>query len=246
MMAWCGYTRVLSTCSPKMYWAALAYLMILVNGYTTKLVSASLAPPYKVLGNTDINENSRWNIGYGKGTSVQDCADQCSKKANCVAISFNAPTSPIHDGNCNFKCFVDKIVEDKGEQAIILRNETNLCKVPPPPPPPIIANCTGPMPLDWKEQCLRADLFYSPERMGLMPDIANGYVGMIVGSDAVYAGGLFNGDATGKFGHASEYRKFLVFCVLLSVHRVERSRLKHSSYLWHIRIYSRNETSKHV
>lgn len=36
-----------------------------------------------------------------------------------------------------------------------------------------------------------------------MPEIANGYVGTIQGSDAIFAGGLFNGDATGKFGHAS-------------------------------------------
>eukprot|EP00041_Stephanoeca_diplocostata_P009558 m.148036 g.148036 ORF g.148036 m.148036 type:complete len:892 (+) comp17789_c0_seq1:131-2806(+) len=180
-----------------------AMCLVLASSGNAAVGGTDPSPLYSVLENTDVNDNSRWNIGYGKGTSAQDCANQCNNMQNCVAISFNGPASPIHDSNCNFKCYVEKLVQDKGEQTIVLRNGTNLCTVPPPPPPPVIANCTGAMPSDWKEQCLRADLFYSPEKTGLMPDIANGYVGMIVGSDAVFAGGLFNGDAMGKFGHAS-------------------------------------------
>eukprot|EP00040_Diaphanoeca_grandis_P037457 m.244109 g.244109 ORF g.244109 m.244109 type:complete len:778 (-) comp33822_c3_seq5:211-2544(-) len=90
------------------------------------------------------------------------------------------------------------------------------------------ASCDVNMPVDWLPKCLAADLFYSDTMymhksnengngtfvfdMGqndqsrsktLMPELANGYFGTIAKSGVVHAGGLFNGDATGRFGPAS-------------------------------------------
>ena len=62
------------------------------------------------------------------------------------------------------------------------------------------------MPADWRPRCEAANLFYynpsSHSGVGLgggviMPELGNGYIGTIAKSDTIFAGGLFNGDATG-------------------------------------------------
>eukprot|EP00039_Didymoeca_costata_P001279 m.51219 g.51219 ORF g.51219 m.51219 type:complete len:846 (+) comp10717_c0_seq2:16-2553(+) len=176
-------------------WLLLSVLLLLLS------LSIAADPPYKIIPDTDLIGQ---NLGYGPGKSATDCAEQCMAKDNCVGISWNAPASRIHDGNCNFKCFVDKYVKDVGEQAIMVRNKTaNLCQIPPPPPPPY-EPCPADMPSDWLPACLNGDLFYSKDASGgLLPELANGYIGTIAMSDTIYAGGLFNGDAIGKFGPAS-------------------------------------------
>jgi len=78
------------------------------------------------------------------------------------------------------------------------------------------------MPTDWLPGCEAASLFYSPGTVSqardtiLMPEIANGYLGTIQGSDTIYAGGLFDGDATGKFGPASHRARIPAYRVTLS------------------------------
>jgi len=62
------------------------------------------------------------------------------------------------------------------------------------------------MPRDWITPCLEASLFPAPlitDPNTVMPDLANGYLGYVVDQPWLHAGGLFNGDATGKFGPAS-------------------------------------------
>tara|TARA_B110000208_G_scaffold172553_1_gene215667 strand:+ start:271 stop:1575 length:1305 start_codon:yes stop_codon:yes gene_type:complete len=165
---------------------------------------------YTVVQDRDISDNNK--LGYGPGNSALDCAQQCAAKYNCVAVSWNAPLSKIHDMNCNFKCKADTLVVDKGEQVVIVHKGENRCNVPPPP---IRSNCSdATIPADWLPRCLAAELFFRPSihtisnaataTAGvLMPEIGNGYVGTIQDSGVIHAGGLFNGDAHGKFGEAS-------------------------------------------
>eukprot|EP00756_Hemistasia_phaeocysticola_P051172 Hpha_TRINITY_DN26354_c0_g1::TRINITY_DN26354_c0_g1_i1::g.9347::m.9347 len=68
--------------------------------------------------------------------------------------------------------------------------------------------CPQGMPADWLPACLSAELLYAPasgrsDGGVLVPAYGNGYVATFVDSDTVFAGGLFNGDATGQYGAAS-------------------------------------------
>ena len=67
------------------------------------------------------------------------------------------------------------------------------------------SDCTAPMPADWLPRCLAANIFVAPadNSTELQPEIANGYIGTILHSGTVYAGGFFNGDAVGKLGPAT-------------------------------------------
>jgi hypothetical protein len=116
-----------------------------------------------------------------------------------VAVSWNAPGSPAADGNCNFKCSAAHQAVLQHEQGVLVRPRSPaLCDAPPPPrsfcPPGIIS-------ADWKLRCEGAQLAYSPvlagPTAGLMPEVGNGHVASVVGSDTIFAAGLFNGDAKG-------------------------------------------------
>ena len=88
-----------------------------------------------------------------------------------------------------------------------------------------VAQCDVSMPQDWLPLCQGANLFFSKGGSNtgkvLMPEIANGYLGTVMNSDTIYVGGLFNGDATGKFGPASHRARIPAFHV--SVGAVESS-----------------------
>ena len=64
---------------------------------------ASCAAGWTVRNDTDWTSNCRQNP-YGKGKSAVDCADQCQKRADCAAVSWNGPRSAAADSFCNFKC----------------------------------------------------------------------------------------------------------------------------------------------
>ena len=118
-------------------------LLCLVVATARALERADVAPPYTVLTDKDIKEENTHGLPYAPGKSAVDCAEQCAKRADCVAISWNAPASPIHDGNCNFKCRVGLIAHDPGEQAVIVKKGLNLCNQPAPAPAPVVA-CVSP------------------------------------------------------------------------------------------------------
>ena len=160
---------------------------------------------WTVIPNADWPGNCK-HSPYAPGKSAGDCATQCLARSDCVAVSWNAPGSPAADGNCNFKCSSAHQAVLKHEQGVLVRpGSPALCDAPPLPrsfcPPGISA--------DWKPRCDSAQLAYSPvlagPAAGLMPEVGNGHVASVVGSDTIFAAGLFNGDAVGAQA-ASTYR----------------------------------------
>ena len=67
-------------------------------------------------------------------------------------------------------------------------------------------HCESPlMPLEWVAACEAAELFYAPLSAPAepKPQLSNGRIGTLVGSDSIYSDGLRNGDSFGKNGSAS-------------------------------------------
>ena len=91
--------------SPQQSLSQLLLLLLLVHS----------AASWNVLQNTDFPGNCHVNPD-GPGASVEDCADQCAARSDCVAVSWNGPQSKYHDGNCNFKCTTLGQHADEGEQ----------------------------------------------------------------------------------------------------------------------------------
>ena len=118
---------------------------------------------WTVIPDTDFPGNCPHNT-YGPGKSASDCADQCAARTDCVAISWNGPSSHYHDGNCNFKCTTLGQHEDKGEDAVIVHPKENRCKVPPAPTPAPTPETLCPkdkMPVEgWYEQCMVSEMFW--------------------------------------------------------------------------------------
>lgn len=164
---------------------------------------------WTLLNDTDWPRQNCKTSPYGKGKSASDCADQCQKRLDCVAVSWNSPTSSPKDSACNFKCHAEGQHTDKGEVGVVVRPGKNLCNEPPPAPTPKPAPtpatlCPINMPLDWHSRCTAGHLFFSGEGSGgLIPEVGNGYVATHANSDTIYAAGLFNGDAMGVKGPTS-------------------------------------------
>ena len=83
---------------------------------TTAAANLSTATNWTVLEDTDFLGGNCPHNPFGPGKSVEDCADQCAARNDCVAVSWNGPNSPIHDLNCNFKCVTIGKRKDVGEQ----------------------------------------------------------------------------------------------------------------------------------
>ena len=125
------------------------------------------------------------------GKSAEDCANQCFKRQDCVATSFNGPESGSKDGRCNFKCNALAKVFLKGEIGVVVRPGQNLCSRGPPTPAPTPAIlCPDGMPEGWRARCLQGHLFYSPTISGgLIPEVGNGYIASKPQSDTIFAAG---------------------------------------------------------
>ena len=89
---------------------------------------------WTVRNDTDWTANCPQNP-YGKGKSAEDCADQCQKRQDCAAVSWNGPRSAAADSFCNFKCSTDGHRKKTGEEGVVVRLGKNFCKNPPPTPP---------------------------------------------------------------------------------------------------------------
>jgi hypothetical protein len=147
-------------------------------------------PEWTVLNDTDFVGN---NIaGSTKTGSLVECAQLCLSIAGCAAASWNGPQSKFKDNNCNLHCRGDNPSEDSGEVGILV-NRTNLCVGPAPSPP-------GQIPHDLREAYERADLLYASNEAEVRyrPEIGNGFVATVVGSDTLFAAGVFNGKAQAK------------------------------------------------
>ena len=181
------------------------------------MLSTILAGTAMATGNWTVFQDIDWPHNcknpYHPGTSASDCADQCFARADCVAVSWNSPASRAHDSACNFKCSTKGQTKLKGELGVLVRpNSKDLCDMPPPPPTP----CPPHMPTDWLPRCEGAQLAYSDALSGgLVPEVGNGHIATVVGSDTIYAAGLFNGDAKAALGHTTSRARIPAFNAVL-------------------------------
>ena len=183
--------------------------LLFVLGATT---ATSTATPWKVLQNADWPTNCH-SSPYSHGNSAVDCAGQCLERADCVAVSWNAPGSPSHDGSCNFKCSSKGQTVLAGEQGVLVRpGSADLCALPPFPP----ASCPPSMSADWKPRCEGAQLAYAGSLSGgLVPEVGNGHLATVVGSDTIFAAGLFNGDAKAVIAKSTARARVPAYNVVL-------------------------------
>jgi hypothetical protein len=164
--------------------------LLLVLFSSTREISA-----WNVLNDTDFPHNCQ--NPYHPGASVEDCAEQCQKRSDCAAVSWNGPKK---DKGCNFKCSTEGPTKLVGEQAIVVRADKSFCGQPPPPPAPTPKPepCPASIPKDWQAACESANLFFSPDQSGgLAPEVGNGYIATVVQTTTIFAAGLFNGPASG-------------------------------------------------
>eukprot|EP00927_Polykrikos_kofoidii_P025717 TRINITY_DN23056_c0_g1_i2.p1 TRINITY_DN23056_c0_g1~~TRINITY_DN23056_c0_g1_i2.p1 ORF type:complete len:881 (+),score=121.14 TRINITY_DN23056_c0_g1_i2:76-2718(+) len=138
--------------------------------------------PYKILQDTDFFGHDI--VGSAKVSSVEKCAELCKSKPGCLVAVWNSPSSSFGDGNCNLKCSHGVRSSKSGELAVVLR-DGNQCA---PPAPQRIPEDLGPA-YD------AGDLLWTSDEAGVKyrPEIGNGFVATVAGSEDVYTAGVFNG-----------------------------------------------------
>lgn len=158
----------------------VAYILL-----TTATATVSATPSWTTLKDTDFPGN---NIGgSAKTDTVEACAQLCLSTWTCASASWNGPESTYKDNNCNLHCRGDNPSKSTGEFGVLI-NGTNLCGLPPPP---------HKVPDDWLAAYRHGDLLYTTDEAGVKyrPEVGNGFVASVVGSDKLFVAGVFNGHA---------------------------------------------------
>ena len=72
----------------------------------------------------------------------------------------------------------------------------------------------------WKDKVERGDALYSKDQSGgLMPEVGNGYLATVVGSDTIYVAGMFSGDSRGIYGDVSHRARIPSYHVFPTANR---------------------------
>jgi hypothetical protein len=177
--------------------------------HSSAVVAAPPAPStYTVLNDTDFLGAIAYSTGAVEG--IDACAAMCLARPDCVATSWNGPSSPQPNKKCNFDCRLSGRRALKGETAAVMVGRgDNRCSTPsppdPPPPPPPPTPPPPPVPRDWAIRAATGWLLVGttdPSTSDLCPTIGNGFVAETVcphvegdteNTGGTFLSGVYNG-----------------------------------------------------
>jgi len=140
--------------------------------------SCGKAPTYTQKPDTDF---PGCDLPGSKATpSAEECAQLCVSTAGCQGASWNGPDSQYHDNNCNLKS-CSGAAAARGLVGIAVDR----------------GSMPAGLPAEWCEAYEQADLLFTQSEQDVKyhPEVGNGFVATEVGSDDMFAAGVFNGPA---------------------------------------------------